>query len=411
MLPRPIGLPPSGLTAARQCAGSTVISRHVPREFREYGDTSYMDRGTHLHKAAEHALMGDYELMSQLEPHDQDKLMVYVNQCLIEWREFDNVVFWGQEVEINLGGVYGPFDPNQDGRKAYADFLVYGGAPVEMITVVDLKGGAGLLVEDDEPELLIHALGFAAERGLWPAAGKRTVPHIKTVIVQPWYWDKKEPAVRTKVWRYDEMVEVLAEVKGYFDLQQTYEGTPVERIPDHYFQPGLHCRNCAAACPYVDRKRHDVLGEMRYADPATLKGEFDYMAMDLETAQKIVLHRKAFETLIETAMGMVKAAEEAAPGSTVLQASKRRSGRAFAAPIQEIATNSGVPVEWFYGPPEPRTATAVINDLRAKGYDANADVVEKYTSQGEHVVLAPRKKALSAKALQSMVQLSQNANT
>ena len=212
---------PSSATRWLKCQGSFALGLQLP----EPPEGPYAAEGTRLHDVAAALLRRQVPAVKQ-EPEDNAFLEPYLIHCEI-LKQCSNrwVVEERQEYSNLLFGT--------------PDFVALG---PDWLEVVDLKTGAGIMVEPEENDQLLCYAWMALKKLYAQQPGKKAVPKFKGVrltIVQP--PDEENPV---KSWETTSDHVMAWGVKAEAAIQTAIEGS-------FNLVPGEHCRFCKAkpVCP------------------------------------------------------------------------------------------------------------------------------------------------------------------
>jgi len=219
---------PSSATRWLTCTGSFGLGLQLP----EAPDSAYAAEGTRLHDVAAAILRGtkDYFPGGVVDPADHTFLLPYLGHAAKVMKAYKK-----------SGGVV-----RIEERVEHSDLLF--GTPDltaiddEWMEVVDLKTGAGIMVEPEENDQLLCYAWMALKKLYAQQPGKKAVPKFKGVrltIVQP--PDEENPV---KSWETTSDHVMAWGVKAEAAIQTAIEGS-------FNLVPGEHCRFCKAkpVCP------------------------------------------------------------------------------------------------------------------------------------------------------------------
>lgn len=233
----------SGAERWMKCPGSVTLLRDL--RLPESDEPDYRREGTAMHEAAAHCLnngLDAWEVVGQtfyktvIAPEMGDAIQVYL----------DHVVPIMKAAGADAWVEYPISSPVHKDFYGTCDF---GAAVVEpdgkhVLHVIDLKGGAGILVEaEDNPQLKYYAFGLID--GLERSYQREMRPEhtVRLAICQPRITWTDSPV---REWETT-VGEIKAWVHG--TLVPAMNATAV----DHSFDSGEHCRFCPAklACPLL----------------------------------------------------------------------------------------------------------------------------------------------------------------
>jgi len=215
---------PSSATRWLTCTGSFGLGLQLP----EAPSSEYADEGTRLHDLAAAYLRPPYVAANPvMSKEDHQFLKPYRDSAMNIVSRANNVCYIEQRLEYSalLFGTPDLLAVDQD-----------------WLEVVDLKTGAGIMVEPEENDQLLCYAWMALKKLYAQQPGKKAVPKFKGVrltIVQP--PDEENPV---KSWETTSDHVMAWGVKAEAAIQTAIEGS-------FNLVPGEHCRFCKAkpVCP------------------------------------------------------------------------------------------------------------------------------------------------------------------
>lgn len=366
------------------CAGALALTTDLPETTSEAADW-----GTCAHQISEKCFANgndavDYigttekgkkhEFVVDDEMADTAQMYVdYVRGRMAEYKATTgkNAILFIEE-KFSLADLQPPFEAG-----GTSDAVMY--FPLwEMIEVVDLKGGRGVLVEvEGNKQGRSYGLGVALKHQSYKAK------KIKVTIVQPRIWHK-DGRIRSDDFDIIDLLEWTTELvdkmhvshdaymhKREFDLSTTADAMAPAEWAATYLKPGPWCEKtfCGAAgfCPALEKVALDKAGvwfddldQPRLAntpdseDPAII-------ARDLDACDLVEMWAKA-----RRALGHAKAESGIEiPGYVLVETEGREKFKDEAAVISSL-TAAGVPAELFLNPAKAKTPKQVRAELAKK---------------------------------------------
>jgi hypothetical protein len=215
---------PSSATRWLTCTGSFGLGLQLP----EAPSSEYADEGTRLHDLAAAYLRPPYTAANPvMSKEDHQFLKPYLDYAMNIISRANNVCYIEQRLEYSalLFGTPDLLAVDQD-----------------WLEVVDLKTGAGIMVEPEENDQLLCYAWMALKKFYTQQPGKRaqaTFKGVRLTIVQP--PDEENPV---KSWETTSDHVMAWGVKAEAAIQTAIEGS-------FNLVPGEHCRFCKAkpVCP------------------------------------------------------------------------------------------------------------------------------------------------------------------
>lgn len=186
---------------------------------------------------------------------------------------------------------------------------------------IDLKSGQGTLVEADDPQMRLNALGFLESMEL-------AVGHPVTVtltIVQPRYWDESVESIRSVEMAVSELQDWLK-----FSVMTMINAN---EDPDSSGTVGEHCKNCPGklTCSFWDfgvaeKTTGGWVHSMATVEPGHVQDWLDRVVYDSERLAELLdmlpVIKDFCKSVEEHALDVIKAGEQV-PGYKVVQTSGR----------------------------------------------------------------------------------------
>lgn len=217
-------LRPSDVNRWSRCPGSVRLIESLPKSQLMRPAARDADRGTMAHSVLQQLVtFGEVFDGGQMSQEDIDLLMKHMLPLIEDADPMTVAVekwipLWYSTAEHPQGGT-----PD----------LVYRSRTDGMLTVPDLKWGAGVIVHEQSPQLAIYATSLSVFR-----------EPVRTIVVQP----RRGEPVRSHVWQKDEQMRFRDEVLVWIDAVHAKDAPLI---------PGeSQCQFCPAkaVCPELKRR-------------------------------------------------------------------------------------------------------------------------------------------------------------
>jgi len=293
------------------CAGSLALALSLPRTARVEREAAAW--GTCAHQVAERCLrtgvdaqlfLGEEETSGRftfiVDEEMTNTVQVYVDYCRALAARA--AATWVEE-NFSLAALGTPFDSGGTG-----DFIAY--MPAEkLLEIVDLKGGAGVVVDVHEnAQARSYALGaMLAHAGL-------DVDRVRTTIVQP-RAPHKDGIIRSETFTVGELLEWtndllagMGRADEALNALAAAQGNQVllDEWRDAYLRPGK-CQFCPAegVCPALKNDALSMAAKWFDSDPDT--GEFSPRNAPLDTSPEALAHDLDMMDMIQNWMNARRA--------------------------------------------------------------------------------------------------------
>ncbi len=328
------------------CPGALTLTQFAPPQ----RESIHSARGTACHQIAEKCLrtgvdassfLGEIEKTKEREIEIDEELVnsaqEYVDYVRMARGVFDPVDTWWIEERFDLSALGTPFDAGGTG-----DCVIY--VPNEdLLEVVDLKNGMGVVDVNENPQLRTYGLGALL------AHPDLNVEHVRVTIVQP-RAPHKDGRIRSETFHVADLIDWTADLlkamnrsKQAMDEHAAAGGNTVllDEWRDKWLKPGK-CTFCPVegSCPALKRDALSVakvwfddmdqprLGnEALDTDPASLNRDLNMIPMleDWIKARRALAHSMAeqgieFEDhMLVDKIGNRKWTDDTAPLVTAMQ--------------------------------------------------------------------------------------------
>lgn len=228
----------------------------------------------------------------------------------------------------------------------------------DMIEIVDLKGGRGVVVEaTNNKQLRTYALGaYMANKGAWKK--------VRATIVQP-RAPHKDGRIRSEEIHVSDLIEWTAELMEAMASAKAAEGEPTAHLA-----AGEHCTFCPAipTCPAVERKALETAQTMFApegikAPPAPETLGLDRISQILDAADMIQNWLNACRAYAQeqAEMGVE------VPGYVLVEKKGRRAWAKDDAEVAtELAMEIGIPADDLYVEPKLKSPAQIEKVIGSK---------------------------------------------